>query len=125
MLSFYDVPRLLVGTLTTLEFGAVGTSLVIAVLFLIFGLFIDAIPVITILGTVLLPVAQAASIHPVAFAISRILSYIVTVQLRIRHVLSCSKSRLSLSTNNEPSNTRKAVKRICCHYSNCIIQTVA
>jgi len=74
MLSFYNVPRLIVGTLTALEFGTFGTSLVIASLFLLFGLFIDAIPAIIILGTVLLPVALAAEIHPVAFAIIGIIS---------------------------------------------------
>jgi len=62
MLSYYDVPRLIVGALTALEFDAVGTSVIIAALFLLFGLFIDAIPAIIILGTVLLPVAQAAGI---------------------------------------------------------------
>ena len=74
MLSFYNVPRLIVSTLTALQFEAFGTSLIIALLFLLFGLFIDAIPAIIILGTVLLPVAQAADIHPVAFAIIGIIS---------------------------------------------------
>jgi tripartite ATP-independent transporter DctM subunit len=74
MLAFYDVPRLIVETMTASEFGVIGTSLVIAALFLFFGLFIDAIPTIIILGTVLLPVATAAGIHPVAFAIIGIIS---------------------------------------------------
>lgn len=74
MLAFYNVPRLIVGALTALQFGSFGTSLIIAALFLLFGLFIDAIPAIIILGTVLLPVAQAADIHPVAFAIIGIIS---------------------------------------------------
>jgi len=74
MLSFYNVPRLVVTSLTALQFEAFGTSLIIAGLFLLFGLFIDAIPAIIILGTVLLPVAQAADIHPVAFAIIGIIS---------------------------------------------------
>jgi len=74
MLSFYNVPRLIVSSLTALQFGTFGTSLVIAALFLLFGLFIDAIPAIIILGTVLLPVALAADIHPVVFAIIGIIS---------------------------------------------------
>lgn len=74
MLSFYNVPRLIVGTMTALEFGPLGTGLVIAALFLIFGLFIDAIPTIIILGTVLMPVAQSAGIDPIAFAIIGIVS---------------------------------------------------
>lgn len=74
MLSFYNVPRLIVTLLTSMEFGSFGTALIIAALFLFFGLFIDAIPTIIILGTVLLPVAAAADIHPVVFAIIGIVS---------------------------------------------------
>lgn len=69
LLSFYNVPRLIVDTMTALQFGPFGTMLVIAALFLLFGLFIDAIPTIIILGTVLMPVAQAAGIDPISFAI--------------------------------------------------------
>jgi TRAP-type C4-dicarboxylate transport system permease large subunit len=74
MLAFFNVPRLIVTFMTSLEFGYYGTALVIAGLFLFFGLFIDAIPTIIILGTVLLPVAAAADIHPVVFAIIGIVS---------------------------------------------------
>ncbi|MCY0095462.1 TRAP transporter large permease [Hoeflea ulvae] len=74
MLSFYNVPRLIVDFMTSLQFGSFGTALVIAGLFLFFGLFIDAIPTIIILGSVLLPVATAADIHPVVFAIIGIVS---------------------------------------------------
>ncbi len=69
LLSFYNAPRLIVGLITAWEFGAFGTALIIALLFLIFGLFIDAIPTIIILGTVLMPVAQAGGVDPIAFAI--------------------------------------------------------
>lgn len=74
MLAFFNVPRLIVTFMTSLEFGPFGTAMVIAFLFLFFGLFIDAIPTIIILGTVLLPVATAAEIHPVVFAIIGIVS---------------------------------------------------
>ncbi|SFR43714.1 TRAP transporter, DctM subunit [Yoonia tamlensis] len=74
LLAFYHVPQLVVDAMTSLEFGPFGTAMVIAGLFLFFGLFIDAIPTIIILGTVLLPVAQAADIHPIVFAIIGIVS---------------------------------------------------
>lgn len=74
MLAFYNVPRLMVGMVNSLEFGQIGTSLIIAAFFLLFGLFIDAIPAIIILGTVLYPVAAAADIHPIVFAIIGIVS---------------------------------------------------
>ncbi|MEM8729387.1 MAG: TRAP transporter large permease [Pseudomonadota bacterium] len=74
LLAFYDVPRLIVDTLTAFNLGPFAIKLVIALLFLFFGLFIDAIPAIIILGTVLFPVASAADVHPVAFAIIGIIS---------------------------------------------------
>ena len=74
LLSFYNVPRLIVGTVTAMELSSFGTLMVIAGLFLLFGLFIDAIPTIIILGTVLMPVAQTAGIDPVVFAIVGIVS---------------------------------------------------
>ncbi|MEM7547497.1 MAG: TRAP transporter large permease [Pseudomonadota bacterium] len=74
LLSFYNAPRLIVGLITAWEFGPFGTALIIACLFLVFGLFIDAIPTIIILGTVLMPVAQAGDIDPIAFAIIGIVS---------------------------------------------------
>jgi tripartite ATP-independent transporter DctM subunit len=74
MLAFFHVPQLIVDFMTGLDFGPFGTAIVIAALFLFFGLFIDAIPTIIILGTVLLPVATAADIHPVVFAIIGIVS---------------------------------------------------
>ncbi len=74
LLSFYNAPRLIVSVLTAWEFGPFGTALLIAALFLIFGLFIDAIPTIIILGTVLMPVAQAGGVDPIAFAIIGIVS---------------------------------------------------
>ncbi|MEM1040089.1 MAG: TRAP transporter large permease [Pseudomonadota bacterium] len=74
MLSFYNAPRLLVTFMTTMEFGTFGTAVMIAFLFLFFGLFIDAIPAIIILGSVLLPVATAAGIDPIVFAIIGIVS---------------------------------------------------
>ncbi|MDO6585099.1 TRAP transporter large permease [Salipiger sp. 1_MG-2023] len=74
LLAFYKVPGLIVGWLTMFEAGPFETGLLIALLFLLFGLFIDAIPTIIILGTVLMPVAATAGIHPVTFAIIGIIS---------------------------------------------------
>lgn len=74
LLAYYKVPRLIVEWLTLIEAGPFGTGLVIALLFLLFGLFIDAIPTIIILGTVLMPVAAGADIHPIVFAIIGIIS---------------------------------------------------
>ncbi|MDB4085256.1 TRAP transporter large permease [Amylibacter sp.] len=99
MLAFYNVPRLIVDTMTALEFGPFGTALVIAGLFLFFGLFIDAIPTIIILGTVLSPVATGADIHPVVFAIIGIVSLafgLVTPPYGLCLLISASISGLNV-----------------------------
>ena len=44
-------------------------GLLIALAFLIIGCFIDAVPAIIIMGTILLPMAQNAGMHPIHFAI--------------------------------------------------------
>ena len=74
LLAYYNVPRLIISVMTEMQLGTFGTALVIAFLFLFFGLFIDAIPTIIILGTVLLPVALQADISPIVFAIIGIIS---------------------------------------------------
>ena len=74
LLAYYNVPRLIISVMTEMQLGTFETSLVIAFLFLFFGLFIDAIPTIIILGTVLLPVAAQAVISPIVFAIIGIIS---------------------------------------------------
>lgn len=99
MLSFYNVPRLIVDALTVYEFGMFGTALVIAALFLFFGLFIDAIPTIIILGTVLFPVASAAGIHPIVFAIIGIVSLsfgLVTPPYGLCLLISASIAKLNV-----------------------------
>jgi len=99
MLAFYNVPRLMVGVMTGLELGQFGTSVVIAGFFLLFGLFIDAIPAIIILGTVLYPVASAADIHPVVFAIVGIVSLsfgLVTPPYGLCLLISASIARINV-----------------------------
>ncbi|MCV2402293.1 TRAP transporter large permease [Marinomonas sp. C2222] len=74
LLAYYNVPRLIISLITEMNLSTLGTALIIASLFLFFGLFIDAIPTIIILGTVLLPVAIQADISPIVFAIIGIIS---------------------------------------------------
>ena len=101
MLAFYNVPRLMVGVMISLQLGQFGTSLVIAAFFLLFGLFIDAIPAIIILGTVLYPVASAADIHPVVFAIIGIVSLafgLVTPPYGLCLLISASIAKVNVVT---------------------------
>ncbi len=54
--------------------GPTGIGLMTAFAFLVIGMFIDAIPAIIILGTVLFPVTQAVGMHPIHFAIIGVVS---------------------------------------------------
>lgn len=73
-LAYFKIPAALVDQIELLGLGPVGTGIMIALAFLIIGMFIDAIPAIIILGTVLLPVAEAVGMHPIHFAIIGVVS---------------------------------------------------
>ena len=65
----------------------------VAVAFLLIGMFIDAIPAIIILGTVLWPVAEAAGYHPIHFAIIGVVALafgLVTPPYGLCLLISCS-----------------------------------
>jgi tripartite ATP-independent transporter DctM subunit len=69
LLSYNDVPQALVSMISAMHVGPKGIVLMIALVFLIVGLFIDAIPAIIIMGGVLYPIALEAGIHPIHFSI--------------------------------------------------------
>jgi len=74
ILAYFQIPRALVNEIATWGLGLVGFGFLVAAAFLIIGMFIDAIPAIIILGTVLWPVAESVGMHPIHFAIIGILS---------------------------------------------------
>ncbi len=74
ILAFFQIPRALVDVMAGWGTGPISTGMICSVAFLVVGMFIDAIPAIVILGTVLFPVAQAAGIHPVHFGIIGVVS---------------------------------------------------
>lgn len=73
-LAYFKIPIALVSQIEALGLGVVGTGFMCAIAFLIVGMFIDAIPAIIIMGTVLLPVTQQVGMHPIQFAIIGIVS---------------------------------------------------
>ncbi len=74
LLAYFQIPRVLVAVVATWGLGLIGTGLMTAGAFLLIGMFIDAIPAIIILGTVLWPVTEAAGMHPIHFAIIGVIS---------------------------------------------------
>lgn len=73
-LAFFKIPAALVGQIEAMGLGLIGIGAMCALAFLIIGMFIDAIPAIIILGTVLFPVTQHVGMHPIHFAIIGVIS---------------------------------------------------
>ena len=93
LLAYYHVPRALVDVMSGLGTGTVGTGFLIAMAFLFVGMFIDAIPAIIVLGTVLLPLADKVDMHPIHFAIIGVISLafgLVTPPYGLCLLISCS-----------------------------------
>jgi tripartite ATP-independent transporter DctM subunit len=74
LLAFYKIPETLLANVSTWGMGPIAAGFFIALCFLVVGCFLDAIPAIVIVGTVLQPLAQSVDLHPVQFAIISIIS---------------------------------------------------
>lgn len=73
-LAYFKIPAALVEQIAVMGLGVIGTGIMVALSFLLIGMFIDAIPAIIILGTVLFPVTQHVGMHPIHFAIIGVIS---------------------------------------------------
>jgi tripartite ATP-independent transporter DctM subunit len=92
-LAYFRIPAALVGYVQTLDLGIAEMGFAVAIAFLVIGCFIDAIPAIIILGTVLYPVTQAVGMHPIHFAMIGIISLafgLVTPPYGLCLLISCS-----------------------------------
>src|SRR5439155_1630728 len=58
LLAYYQIPRALLANVTSWHMGITGVGFFIAFVFLVVGCFLDAIPAIIIVGTILQPLAQ-------------------------------------------------------------------
>jgi tripartite ATP-independent transporter DctM subunit len=74
VLAYFKIPLAVVSFLEPYGVGPTSTGLIVAGSFLLIGMFIDAIPAIIILGTVLWPLAETSHMHPVHFAIIGVIS---------------------------------------------------
>lgn len=99
LLAYYRVPQELVNLLAGFGTGPIATGFIIALAFLGIGMFIDAIPAIIILGTILLPLASKAGIHPIHFAIIGVISLafgLVTPPYGLCLLISCSLGKIKM-----------------------------
>jgi tripartite ATP-independent transporter DctM subunit len=69
VLAFYKIPQYVVRILNAMTTDPTVMLLLMVVVFLIVGCFIDAVPAIIILAPLLKPLAESVGIHPMHFAI--------------------------------------------------------
>jgi len=74
LLAYFHLPQLFVDAVKSYGGGITSVGFITAIAFLIIGCFIDAIPAIIIVGTVLAPVAKSVGMHPLHFAIVGVIS---------------------------------------------------
>ena len=99
LLAYYKIPLALVALLKPFGVGPISTGLVVAGAFLFIGMFIDAIPAIIILGTVLWPLAEFAGLHPIHFAIIGVISLafgLVTPPYGLCLLIACAIGNIKL-----------------------------
>jgi tripartite ATP-independent transporter DctM subunit len=93
LLAFYQIPKALLSEAVTWEMGQIGVGFFIAGVFLVVGCFLDAIPAIIIVGTILEPLAKSVAMHPVHFALIGIVSLafgLITPPYGLCLMISCA-----------------------------------
>ncbi|HKA43772.1 MAG TPA: TRAP transporter large permease [Burkholderiales bacterium] len=99
LLAYYQIPKALLENVTSWGLGITGVGFFIAFVFLVVGCFLDAIPAIIIVGTILQPLAQSVNMHPIHFAIIGIVSLafgLVTPPYGLCLMISCAVARVPL-----------------------------
>jgi tripartite ATP-independent transporter DctM subunit len=74
LLAYYQIPQALLSGVLAWQMGPIAAGFFIAFVFLVVGCFLDAIPAIIIVGAILEPLARAAGLHPIHFAMIGIVS---------------------------------------------------
>jgi tripartite ATP-independent transporter DctM subunit len=74
LLAYYQIPKALLANVAAWGLGPMAVGFFIAGVFLVVGCFLDAIPAIVIVGTVLEPLARSVGMDPIHFAMVGIVS---------------------------------------------------
>ena len=99
LLAYYQIPKALLAGVSEWGMGITGTGFFIAFCFLVVGCFLDAIPAIIIVGTILEPLARAVHMDPVHFAMIGIVSLafgLVTPPYGLCLMISCAIAKVRL-----------------------------
>ena len=100
LLAYYQIPQALLAGVIAWDMGPVATGFFIAGVFLVVGCFLDAIPAIIIVGTILQPVAAHAGLHPIHFAMVSIVSLafgLVTPPYGLCLMISCAVAGIRIT----------------------------
>ena len=93
VLAWFRIPQLVVNVVGQWGGGITSVGFITAAAFLFIGCFIDAIPAIIIVGTILAPLAQKVGMHPIHFAIIGVISIaygLVTPPYGLCLMIACS-----------------------------------
>jgi tripartite ATP-independent transporter DctM subunit len=99
LLAYYQIPKALLAGVSAWDMGPVLTGFFIAGVFLVVGCFLDAIPAIIIVGTILEPIAKSAGLDPVHFATIGIVSLafgLVTPPYGLCLMVACSVAKVRI-----------------------------
>ena len=99
LLAYYQIPKALLENVTSWGMGIVAVGFFIAGVFLVVGCFLDAIPAIIIVGTVLQPLANSVNMHPVHFAIIGIVSLafgLITPPYGLCLMIACAVAKIRM-----------------------------
>ena len=99
LLAYYEIPKAILSGVITWGMGPIGVGFFIAASFLVVGCFLDAIPAIIIVGTILEPLSRSVNMDPVHFAIVGIVSLafgLVTPPYGLCLMIACSIAGLRM-----------------------------
>jgi len=100
LLAYYQIPKAILENVTAWGMGPIGAGFFIAAVFLVVGCFLDAIPAIIIVGTILQPLAKTVGLDPVHFAMIGIVSLafgLVTPPYGLCLMIACSVAGIRIT----------------------------
>jgi len=99
LLAYFRIPQVFVDWVSGWGGGPISVGFIVAGAFLVIGCFIDAIPAIIILGTILAPLAASVGLHPIHFAIIGVISIafgLVTPPYGLCLMIACALGKITI-----------------------------
>jgi tripartite ATP-independent transporter DctM subunit len=100
LLAYYQIPKTVISWLSPFAFSVTSAGILFAVIFLFIGCFIDAVPAMIILASVLDPLSRHVGMHPVHFAIIGVISLafgLVTPPYGLCLLIACAIAKIRVA----------------------------